>query len=593
MNPAFEMNVESQPSRAAVAIGRAIEGLLQGVATAMAIVAVVVWTLVYRLDSGDLKRLQRDADYWVYGREPPVVEVPEFAQHAYSTVSQWTEFINYWILCPVVIALLAWVFKRTLKRTVMHFRGIHFESMQTGSDFVEGEIPDYQVSIYNAGTFVDTFIGYGVRFGTMLVVPSHVKRHALLMVAEGKLGKMGISVAPMESRVHSDLTYYPLTEAQWSRLGVAQPRVPKKVMNALVSCTGRKGTTSGLVSRIEALGILKYAGSTIGGMSGAAYFSGQTVHGVHTGSAGDFNVGVSSVLIMAEVRKLVGTACVGETPTLEEMRGLNRASAAKVKSGWNTDSLLRQIDETYSRDCEWAEDRDFDYGAQLDFEADGEATISEKWLNDFMRLPMAQKQSALVALQGLTNADRKVTGQSDGASSEVTLPKDFVTMRFEALEKRMEKVEEAVAKQPIQKVKTPNPGAQQMDSTLPYVCGFSGHDSNGDWRCRRGFTTEAARLQHQIVKGHVEVTGESAFSGDVRMPLATRPVFRKRRFSPNRSTRSWSSTSNSVEQPTPSTSQIQNQSPTPTSTEQTLKSLVESLQAMAGQISAIMPNSKV
>lgn len=466
----------------------------------------------------------------------------------------------------------------------MRFRGIQFESMQPGSEFVDGEVPDFQVGIYNAGAFVDTFIGYGVRFRTILVVPTHVVRHAQMMVIEGKTGKIGISVAPVHSRVHSDLTYFPLTEVQWSKVGVSQARVPKKVLNALVSCTGRKGSTSGLLTRVEGLGIMKYAGSTVGGMSGAAYYSGQTVHGIHTGSTGAFNVGVSSLLIEGEIKKLV----IGETPTLDDLRGLNRASAAKVRAGWNTEGLLKQIDEIYSKDCEWAEDFDLDYGAQLDFEAGEEATVSEKWLGTFIDLPINQQQNALAAMQSIVNAKRMATGQSDNEDTPVVLPKDFATMRFEALEKRVSFLEEWKKESEKRRV---SPGTLQKDSTLPFVCGFEGEDEQGVWRCRKGFLTNAARLQHQIVKGHV--VGESAFGGDVKPAVATRPVFRKRPVSQIRNSKNWRSTSNSAEQQSPSSSQQQNPSSTQDLVVETLKNLLGQLQGMGGHTSGTTPNCRV
>lgn len=515
---------------------------------------------------------------------PPLREEPDVI----ATARSWAEYLHYWMLTPVVVILVMCVFRRSLRRTIMHMRGIHFEAMQPGSDFVDGEIPDFQVGIYNAGAFVDTFVGYGVRFGTMLVVPTHVVRHAREMVIEGKTGKIGVSVAPMQSRVHSDVTYFPLTDQQWSRVGVSQARVPKKLVNALVNCTGRRGTTSGMISRVEALGILKYAGSTVGGMSGAAYYSGQMVHGIHTGCAGAFNVGVSSLLIASEVKKLV----VGETPTLDEMRGLNRAASARTKFGWDTAGLMKQIDEIYSRDSEWAEDVELDYGAQLDFEAE-DAEESQKWLEDFVNMPLPQQQSAVAAMQGIINAKRTAKGQSDGPSASVTLPKDFVTLRFEALEKRMDNLETRVnAFVGKQKVKQPNPGAKANDSNLPYLCAFEGEDEQGKWKCRKGFSTEAARLQHRIMTGHVKVEGESAFGGDVRVPVATRPVFRKRPVSPIWNSKSWKSTSNSVEQVNQSTSPIVNQSSTQEFPVQTLKSLVESLQDMVGRLSVTTQNCK-
>ncbi|APG75750.1 hypothetical protein 1 [Hubei sobemo-like virus 33] len=494
-------------------------------------------------------------------------------------------FIGYSLTAIFVVVLAFMAVKKPLRRTVLRLRGITFESMQPGSEFVEGAVPDFQVGIYDAGTFVDTFIGYGIRFGSLLVLPAHVIKHVKQLVIEGRTGRLGLNTSYIPSKVSTDLVYIPMTEAQWSRVGTSTAKVPKKLVNSLVSCTGRKGTSTGLLTQTDVLGIMKYSGSTISGMSGAAYYSGQTVYGMHTGVAGDYNIGVTATLIMAETRRLV----LGESPTLDEMKGLNRASAAKVRSGWDTTHLMKQVDSMYADEIGWAADEEMDYGVQLTFDGEASEEAIEKWMTFFTAMPSMQRESAINLLQSYTNASRAAKGQSD-EPTPITLPKDFVSMRLDAIEKRLDKITALE-----QRVKTleekivagvRKPGiAIPNHSPKPFPCGYE--------KCYKAFNKPEARMAHQVAVGHV--VGESAFGADEKPTVGTAPspVFRQRPLQKKKPSTSSRNSSSSQERGKPSTSQQQNQSDTLVSLMRTIGDLQKSLEATVGLLSATTQNSTV
>jgi len=212
-------------------------------------------------------------------------------------------------------------------------------------------------------------------------------------------------------------------------------------------------------------------------------------------------------------------------------------------------------------------------------------------------MPLAQRESAIMALQGLNISQRKAQGQ--GQTEEgVLLPKDMVTLRFEAVEKKVSDLEEKM-KEFEGKLQNNSPQkgkTQEMDSTLPYVCGFEGVDESGEWRCRRGFKTEAARIQHQITLNHVRQ--ESAYGTDSQPTIAVRPLeerlgFRRRSPPPRRNIKGWKNILSLQEQPIPSTSQLPAQSETTESQSKISISSIKRVEDILGQLLDTMQKLKV
>ncbi|UXD80024.1 hypothetical protein [Myrmica rubra virus 7] len=485
----------------------------------------------------------------------------EYVEKLQAIVSLKTAtIVGLTILLGCIIMYLS---RMWLRRVVLSLRGIRFEAMQCGSTFMIGTIPGFQVEIYNMGTFADTFIGYGTRIGGMLVIPRHVASLATVLLVKGKKGKMPVTLTPIMSRVQNDIAYYPLTDAQWADLGTIQANVPRQVTNALVSCYGQKGVSNGMLTRSDVVGILRYSGSTLPGMSGAPYAAGNVVHGVHIGVTGTENIGVSAVQIFAELQQLR----VGETPNQAELT--NKVYVNRVGSGWDTTFLTKNVASAYEEDRGWAAQQDFNYDLDLglsDSESGLEAKV-RKMMELFNTLPIQQREAGVNAMMNMNLAARTAKGQG-AVEEEIQLPKDFVTQRFEAIEKRLDLLE--AKKSPVK------PAVPKE-----YKCGFNG--------CTKSCDTTTALAVHQVMVGHVR--GESAFSADVTKVVKTDKVFPKTAHSQQTSGQPLKTTLKSSATIKASTSAQDTQSQILESLKNMQKGFAEMQQVMVGLSSAITQNS--
>nr|UGO57270.1 MAG: hypothetical protein 2 [Riboviria sp.] len=270
---------------------------------------------------------------------------------------------NLLSLLLVVIAILVsiWTisgfFYYHLRKIAMGFRGVQFEAMRPGSIFTPGPTPKCQVQIMIPGILMDSHQGYGIRVQNWLVVPLHVVNSIRDAILVGPRGKLMLTLQFEESRLHPDVAYIYLDHKQWVTLGTATASTSPS-LNGYVRCTGVKGYSSGTLSKTRANGILKYMGSTVAGMSGAAYIQADKVLGMHTGASGDFNLGVSTTLFVSELKYKVKTEAAylpsknngedaafvqagnGSTWTAKLMDDLARDAALNTRvSGWDGDEI--------------------------------------------------------------------------------------------------------------------------------------------------------------------------------------------------------------------------------------------------------------
>lgn len=512
--------------------------------------------------------------------EPPILEKPipivkaqrfvffnatmqEAADYALDRIEPYITGYNVILFVIVIFSLRALC---AYRRSIAYkLRGIDYEAMRPGSKFIDKQIPAFQVEIYDSGLLYSTFVGYGVRIGNYLVVPTHVhvciRGEMLLSTAKNSLV---LSSSAIRSRLHSDTLYFPLTDTQWSGMGVQKATVPKNtVKTVLVSCAGREGVSSGMLLQTSMVGIYSYTGSTIPGMSGAAYYAGNLVHGIHTGVSGETNVGVSTVLLQKEISRLHFT--LGETPTLAEMSGLTKTD---VKSGWDTNRLTQYVEKTY--DTEW--DEGVDYDAELDFENSGVESQITTLIQGFWKLPIASRSAVLNMLK----SNITFTGQNTtGDSSQLTLaPTPTVEDRLVALENRVKVIEEKIKDE------------QSTSTSGTITCNRAKSARNGDSIvCLRQFTTKAALLAHiVVVHPEVDVSGESAYSGDSQRIVKTNNSLNSRRPLPRTKTKSSTGISQDVESTKASTSTEEAQSSTPATKKNSEEALEKLLKDMVGQI---------
>lgn len=283
-------------------------------------------------------------------------------------------FSNVSVSLGVIVALVILrMLRKSLKEMVMTFRGVYIgEAMRVGSAFTKGEIPPGQIQVMLAGMLMDTHLGFGLRVGDLLVVPTHVIGHTAspILAYKAKDGKRKVQVdlnGAFVSRIMPDVTYIPLSLKVWTRLGAPKVSIVKALNNraAMVDCTGVDGQKSiGLLRPSTTVGLMNYGGSTIPGMSGAGYFVSNKCYGMHTGVIGNNNVGVSSVVLAVELEKVIRGESSMDFGEQEFHKAAPVISDAKFKA-WDEIQLRQKASKAWDDDEE-----NFDYDQKLD------------WLND-------------------------------------------------------------------------------------------------------------------------------------------------------------------------------------------------------------------
>lgn len=215
------------------------------------------------------------------------------------------------VILTLLAILLALRFKYSLvTKTVRKMRGLYIpESMVAGSNFCVGVIPKYQIGIYRAGLFTDTFVGYAIRIAEdVITLPLHVAHLAhpeMVMKNESTGEKIFIGNRTLiETTSVSDLCYIKVYKDEMTRLHIAVAKMPSKDLEGFVSVSGQKGTSAGKLTRHMTKGLMEYAGSTVPGYSGAAYFIGSLVYGMHIGAGGTSNLGISYVVWVRDLPQL-------------------------------------------------------------------------------------------------------------------------------------------------------------------------------------------------------------------------------------------------------------------------------------------------
>lgn len=282
-------------------------------------------------------------------------KVKEYRQEAFKTaydefhraVTLENEYINIvitvivaMILCILtLIAIMKLVAGSTRRITgCCDFRG---ESKMPGSEFTRGKHPSYQVEIFKIGRLMDTFLGFGLRYKEVLAVPRHVIRDQTQLKVKGTNGSVLIDVSPVGSDLISDLVYISLKPKVWSVIGAKSFNNTNPTLTAKqASCCGLEGYSIGKVSAARTPYILTYTGSTISGMSGAAYYAGSQageVLGMHLGTDHATNIGVTVHVLTKEIDSIMW----GEDS--EDVNVLKLTSGPKIKPSWTIEDIDKRL----------------------------------------------------------------------------------------------------------------------------------------------------------------------------------------------------------------------------------------------------------
>ncbi|APG75872.1 hypothetical protein 1 [Sanxia sobemo-like virus 5] len=479
------------------------------------------------------------------GVEPPR---PPAYQRLVDGICEWilnheqeTSMMLGVFACLVMLRLL---FKLPVRRMSYKLRGIRFESVKPGSELLAGvKEPAFQPRIMQPGLFVNSFQGYGIRLGKFLVMPRHVYD-----ACEGQVMMRGpkssyiIANAPIQSRVVRDLVYIPLAEKVFSDCGIPSATMARRLAKgALVTCIGEQGASSGIIRPLSIMGMLSYTGSTVPGMSGAAYIvnsMSRKVHGIHHGVVGENNVGTSSLIVAKELKALEGRM-FGESPLgneveeqLADRRGGYKAWAEDdldevVLDAWEADDDDWAYDDDamdYEEDVVWSresEDEDFWDEGPTRWESRKRRPRKKKAVRRVVGLGHAASRPE-IEISGKVKHQSGPQAQSKASPEKAAPPEKTVRQAFNELEARVSKLEKRVSslearlpdrKEVAQKVdKAVSAVRTRPEPKRPpgsVVC----------MECKRRFPHVRALVAHNDEKHRVK--GESALKEDSKKVVKT------------------------------------------------------------------------
>lgn len=236
----------------------------------------------------------------------------------------------------------SWI-RRQIKLMIYSMRGIQYESIRQGSDFMKRMDPAYQVDVVDIGVLTVTHVGHGIRVGDYLVVPQHVRHSITGTPGLRKNGKVvAVEWIGVESKLLPDTYYAVISAKNWSYLEVARaPKAAKISRVRPASITSQGQGSSGIVQPSSTPGSVLYTGSTVAGFSGAAYFDATSWIGQHTGSQTAFNVGVAALVMQQEVRRI----------TVQESNRPSDEVYHLMKEDWYDDRNVHDwVDRAYERE---------------------------------------------------------------------------------------------------------------------------------------------------------------------------------------------------------------------------------------------------
>nr|QVG74746.1 hypothetical protein 1 [Virus sp.] len=379
----------------------------------------------------------------VVAKPPPTV-----FERVLALMEQRMPLVNYMIVGVVLASLLTGWFlhrsRRAMRLAVLRLRGVKLEAMREGSEFRAGEQPKFQVAIMRPGLLSDTHYGFGVRVGNFLVTPEHVVAGMSEIILSANGNKIQVPTMPMlRSRVFSDLVYIKVSDIAWSKVGVKTASLASRVMNSntFASISGHRGVSSGLLTKSQMIGLLVYQGSTVPGMSGAAYVVGNSVYGVHCGVVSNENMGVSSVLIMAELKQFL----IGEA---SEDFSATDMWKTKPKKTWDVDEIFKTVEKRFKyTDEEQGEmlARGATWGDVCEWEKTQEAAPQVVIENGTIRMKPQGADSEEIEMSVFATKPIPVVGVTKRTSTPLMVTRPSQTEQgFEDILKRLDELEKRV-----------------------------------------------------------------------------------------------------------------------------------------------------
>lgn len=499
---------------------------------------------------------------WVFGEEATMYQryrcglVVPCIIWAQSLASFFLSFQKSDFVVMVMLVCMAHTFKSTVhqlfaKKVVPLWysaRGIcviRGEAMQPGSSFrIQASMPRCQIPIYTPGVLYDTFLGYGIRYDDVLVMPTHVYMGAdygMLLKVDDK--SFLLEATPIRSNILSDVSYFLMDKSVWARLGVQSAKVVGAPISPVaVTVVGPQGASSGYVSRNPTPYVLNYTGSTIPGYSGAPYVINGSVIGIHAGQTNGTNVGYGAGAIAAEIAVLI----YGENTEDYQYEAKSRKRSGNVQFSaghwgqrshkqydgdkeapqpWRDTDVaknVRQAQGQRRKDAsvpasnwdDFGTDDHFDLNQDIVF--DSTRTLPQELIEAFSDFSVAQLESIRSYLDGLAQVQRAsqirikphgegsfdfvdVVADSEAPSAVVVTWQERMEERVTALELKLESLTKRQGTVPGKK---------------PFPCGV----------CDKSFSSRLGKVSHEMTKHAEVVVPETAIRGDEKVEIGMKPA---------------------------------------------------------------------
>nr|UGO57304.1 MAG: hypothetical protein 2 [Riboviria sp.] len=565
------------------------------------------------------------------------------------------------VVALVAIACGIWQIVRKVSFYVQTVQVYRPECMQPGSLFSKASCPKGQIAIVEPGVFGATHVGWATRVSQCVLVTVHhnligrEQRFALKTDNPKAQVKQVIleGATIVRSKVDTDLSFIILDANVLSKLslGIA-PLARSLIVGGLATCFGGNGVSTGALRASSVHLKLQFDGSTLPGMSGSPYRSGDLIVGFHQGVINHSNIGIPALVVRKELEKLfpedptdqtvkavqdgpvsapitidvdgksvsIGSIApeskrgccrrFAQTGGAEHSSNCSKATAVKLARGrttWGTTDITDAVEQAWDDklDYTWAAGGDLDYGAQLDFgESAALVTRTQQLLGqngDGKVLAMGEVDVKWVRLQAQLK---------EHASTLFKLAKSLesVTGRVTALEAKgsaSPKAEEALvvpeSSKPVEvevEVKYPcehcgqvQNGKEKLENHIKQTCPVVHKKVRHNCKYCPASFKDPSLLQRHVAKHNI-LRGESATATDHQIEVGTKPssfLGRRPALMKDRS-KNWRKTSGLSGQST----QSQCSEPSQSEIQESLRNISETLkklvQAMAGPNAAVTLN---
>lgn len=219
-------------------------------------------------------------------------------------------------------------------------------------------------------------------------------------------------------------------------MGVSKPTIARSFVT-VVQCAGQLGVSTGVLKKTRMLGMLGYCGSTVPGMSGAAYTSAGQLVGMHLGSMLAINTGVSIAVLMEELTCIVRPEGAGVMyDSFGQGEEAAKVAGVERRATWTTKDVKLVLKKRYTEEPDVLEGEN--WADHMDEFYEEESRKVPK-----VRFDLEMPMSAV-----------KVTPHTGrGKEYSVEYASADLLARVEALEEQVKSLNEQVNRRPKEKAK--------------------------------------------------------------------------------------------------------------------------------------------